>query len=95
MNSPFLHRLRSDRVLLAPVVVHQSTVLTTVSNPAVGGGPIRFVMVVARSAEVFLGGGGGDERERFQARNGGPTANASGLILPDGRRLFAGSAGTS
>ena len=33
--------------------------------------------------------------EGFQARNGGPTANASGLILPDGRRLFAGSAGTS
>ena len=31
----------------------------------------------------------------FQARNGGPTANASSLVLPDGRRLFAGSAGTS
>lgn len=31
----------------------------------------------------------------YQARNGGPTANASSLILPDGRRLFAGSAGTS
>jgi len=33
--------------------------------------------------------------EGYQARNGGPTANASSLILPDGRRLFAGSAGTS
>jgi hypothetical protein len=33
--------------------------------------------------------------EGFQARSGGPTANASSLILPDGRRLFAGSAGTS
>lgn len=33
--------------------------------------------------------------EGYQARNGGPTANAASLILPDGRRLFAGSAGTS
>lgn len=33
--------------------------------------------------------------EGYQARNGGPTANASSLILPDGRRLFAGSAGAS
>lgn len=32
--------------------------------------------------------------EGFQARNGSPTANASSLTLPDGRRLFAGSAGT-
>jgi hypothetical protein len=32
--------------------------------------------------------------EGFQARNGSPTANASSLMLPDGRRLFAGSAGT-
>ena len=31
----------------------------------------------------------------YQARNGGPTANASSLVLPDGRRLFAGSAGSS
>jgi hypothetical protein len=32
--------------------------------------------------------------EGFQARNGSTTANASSLTLPDGRRLFAGSAGT-
>lgn len=32
--------------------------------------------------------------EGFQARNGSPTANASSLLLPDGRRLFAGSPGT-
>jgi hypothetical protein len=31
----------------------------------------------------------------FAARTGGPTANASSLLLPDGRRLFAGSAGSS
>jgi hypothetical protein len=31
--------------------------------------------------------------EGWQARNGTPTANAGTIKLPDGRRLFAGSAG--
>ena len=31
----------------------------------------------------------------WQARNGTPTANAFSIVLPDGKRLFAGSpAGT-
>ena len=31
--------------------------------------------------------------EGWLARNGTPTANAGSIMLPDGRRLFAGSAG--
>ena len=30
--------------------------------------------------------------EGFQARNGSPTANARNISLPDGRRLFSGTA---
>ena len=29
--------------------------------------------------------------DAFQARNGKPTANATSILLPDGKRLFAGS----
>ena len=29
--------------------------------------------------------------EAFQARNGTPTANAQSILMPDGKRLFAGS----
>jgi hypothetical protein len=29
--------------------------------------------------------------DAFQARNGRPTANATSILLPDGKRLFAGS----
>jgi len=32
--------------------------------------------------------------EGWHARNGSPTANTSSITLPDGRRLFAGSAPT-
>jgi hypothetical protein len=32
--------------------------------------------------------------EGWQARNGSPTANTSTIVLPDGRRLFAGAAPT-
>jgi len=33
--------------------------------------------------------------EGWQARNGTPTMNARSLVLPDGRRLFAGSSNSS
>lgn len=33
--------------------------------------------------------------EAFQARNGTPTANATTILLPDGKRLFAGSSAPS
>ena len=33
--------------------------------------------------------------EAFQARNGTPTANAQSILMPDGKRLFAGSSSPS